>query len=174
MPPKTAYASTRANNQNGSCLLCPINLDITHAGHRLRDCFQWNLFESVMSTKAFATLMVEELDLPSSFIPLIAESIQTQVQKSKEKLKTSADHIHLFREGEALRPININVNIGGVVVTDMFEWDMNESANVPEVFATQLCSDLGLSGEFAMTIAGSIREQVINYQQVRRRREPPG
>ena len=43
---------------------------------------------------------------------------------------------------------------------DQFEWDLSNPLNSPEVFARQLCADLGLGGEFATTIAYSIRGQL--------------
>lgn len=43
---------------------------------------------------------------------------------------------------------------------DQFEWDLSNPLNSPEQFARELCADLGLGGEFATTIAYSIRGQL--------------
>ena len=45
-------------------------------------------------------------------------------------------------------------------LVDQFEWDLSNPLNNPEDFAKQLCSDLGLGGEFVTTIAYSIRGQL--------------
>ena len=43
---------------------------------------------------------------------------------------------------------------------DQFEWDLSNPLNNSEDFARQLCADLGLGGEFATTVAYSIRGQL--------------
>ena len=49
-------------------------------------------------------------------------------------------------------------------LTDQFEWDiLNTSENEPEEFATIMCDELYLPGEFSTTIAHSIREQCQMY-----------
>ena len=45
-------------------------------------------------------------------------------------------------------------------LVDQFEWDLQEPLNSPEQFATALCTDLGLGGEFVTAIAYSIRGQL--------------
>ena len=44
------------------------------------------------------------------------------------------------------------------------EWDMSEKQNTPEKFASQLCRDLGLGGEFVTAISYSIRGQLAWHQ----------
>ena len=54
----------------------------------------------------------------------------------------------------------LNIHVGNISLVDQFEWDLSNPLNSPEVFARQLCADLGLGGEFATTIAYSIRGQL--------------
>jgi hypothetical protein len=37
----------------------------------------------------------------------------------------------------------LNIHVGNVSLVDQFEWDMSESENSPEEFATKLCAELG-------------------------------
>lgn len=43
------------------------------------------------------------------------------------------------------------------------QWDMSNPDNSPEVFAENLCRELGLGGEFYTTIAYSIRGQLAYH-----------
>ena len=54
----------------------------------------------------------------------------------------------------------LNIHVGNISLVDQFEWDLSNPLNSPEQFARQLCADLGLGGEFATTIAYSIRGQL--------------
>jgi SWI/SNF-related matrix-associated actin-dependent regulator of chromatin subfamily B protein 1 len=55
--------------------------------------------------------------------------------------------------------IKLDIIIGQHQLVDQFEWDMNCPYNSPEQFAQTMCNDLCLPGEFANSIAHSIREQ---------------
>lgn len=54
----------------------------------------------------------------------------------------------------------LNIHVGNISLVDQFEWDLSNPLNSPEQFARELCADLGLGGEFATTIAYSIRGQL--------------
>ena len=38
-------------------------------------------------------------------------------------------------EGEYIRKIKLNIRIGNIIINDQFDWDVNNSNNVPEDFA---------------------------------------
>ena len=59
-----------------------------------------------------------------------------------------------------LLSLQLNIHVGNISLVDQFEWDLSNPLNSPEQFARQLCADLGLGGEFATTIAYSIRGQL--------------
>jgi SWI/SNF-related matrix-associated actin-dependent regulator of chromatin subfamily B protein 1 len=69
-------------------------------------------------------------------------------------------------EGEILKTIKLDIRIDDIVLTDQFEWDINNSNNSPEIFAKTLCADLGLGSEFILPIAHSIKEQILDHQKV--------
>jgi hypothetical protein len=50
-----------------------------------------------------------------------------------------------------------------MTLQDQFEWDVRDRQNSPELFAQRLCTDLGLSREFEVSIAHSIREQINKH-----------
>ena len=59
-----------------------------------------------------------------------------------------------------LYPLQLNIHVGNISLVDQFEWDLSNPLNSPEEFSRELCADLGLGGEFATTIAYSIRGQL--------------
>jgi len=64
---------------------------------------------------------------------------------------------------EMLRVIELDIRIDNIYLKDRFEWDINDSNNNPEMFAWNLCEELGLNEEFASRIAHKIREQIIYF-----------
>jgi len=60
--------------------------------------------------------------------------------------------------------VQLNIHVGNISLADQFEWDLSEKDNSPEEFATRLCAELGLGGEFVTTIAYSIRGQLSWHQ----------
>ena len=69
-------------------------------------------------------------------------------------------------EGEFLRKIKLNFRIGNKIITDQFMWDVNNPDNSPEDFAEVICTDLGLSSEYFLPAAHSIRQQIFDHQKV--------
>ena len=68
--------------------------------------------------------------------------------------------IYVLIAPSLLYTLQLNIHVGNISLVDQFEWDLSNPLNSPEVFARQLCADLGLGGEFATTIAYSIRGQL--------------
>lgn len=71
-----------------------------------------------------------------------------------------------FIDGEIIKPIKLDLRIDDIVISDQFEWDINNPNNNPEDFAKSLCADLGLGSIFVLPIAHSIREQILEHQKV--------
>lgn len=147
--PKTLYESASIPE-----VLIPVRLDIDIDGQKLRDTFTWNKNESLITPEQFAQILCDDLDLPtSSFVPAISQSIRQQVEQF------SSDMIPQDEEDRRII-IKLNIQVGNMSLVDQFEWDLSNPLNNPEDFAKQLCSDLGLGGEFVTTIAYSIRGQL--------------
>lgn len=75
------YSHKTLLNHSNQTKLVPIRLELEHDGVKLRDFFTWNLFESLMTPEEFASILCEDFDCPQAkeFLPLISESIRTQV-----------------------------------------------------------------------------------------------
>ena len=153
----------------------PIRLDIewehaTLGKLRLRDTFTWNLHDRHVDSTIFAESLVEDFGLPlqtsGPLVVLIVQSMEEQIQDyyphvfldegpADPNLPYSA-----HKDDELRITIKLNITIGQHTLVDQFEWDMNNSAEAPEMFARQMAQDEALSGEFVTAIAHSIREQV--------------
>ncbi|XP_013068275.2 SWI/SNF-related matrix-associated actin-dependent regulator of chromatin subfamily B member 1-A-like [Biomphalaria glabrata] len=145
-------------NSNQKEELVPIRLDMEIEGQKLRDCFTWNKNETLITPEQFAEILCDDLDLnPVNFIPAIAGAIRQQIENTAvpEGAEEQADQRVI---------IKLNIHVGNISLVDQFEWDMSESLNSPEEFATKLCAELGLGGEFVTAIAYSIRGQLSWHQ----------
>jgi SWI/SNF-related matrix-associated actin-dependent regulator of chromatin subfamily B protein 1 len=127
-------------------------------GQKLRDCFTWNKNEQLITPEQFAEILCDDLDLnPTHFMPAISQAIRQQIDAFP------VDNILEEQEDQRV-VIKLNIHVGNISLADQFEWDMSEKENSPEEFATKLCAELGLGGEFVTTIAYSIRGQLSWHQ----------
>ncbi|XP_070183184.1 SWI/SNF-related matrix-associated actin-dependent regulator of chromatin subfamily B member 1-like [Littorina saxatilis] len=145
------------STQNES--LVPIRLDMEIEGQKLRDCFTWNKNELGITPEQFAEILCDDLDLNTVlFVPAIAQAIRQQVEAHPEPTVTDE------QAPDQRVILKLNIHVGNVSLVDQFEWDMAEPENSPEEFATKLCAELGLGGEFVTAIAYSIRGQLSWHQ----------
>lgn len=139
--------------------LIPVRLDMEIEGQKLRDCFTWNKNETLMTPEQFGEILCDDLDLnPINFVPAIAGAIRQQMENT---------HVPEVGEEPGFDQrviIKLNIHVGNISLVDQFEWDMSEPDNSPEEFATKLCSELGLGGEFVTAIAYSVRGQLSWHQ----------
>jgi len=144
--------------------LIPIRLDLELEGKKLRDTFTWNKNEKLITLEAFAELLCDDLDLPcTTFIPVIVETMRTQIKQ--HEISDDDQEYYARRSSDDSSTdqrviIRLNLHVGNVSLQDQFEWDMSEPLNNPEQFATSICTELGLGGEFITAIAYSIRGQL--------------
>ncbi|XP_076472854.1 SWI/SNF-related matrix-associated actin-dependent regulator of chromatin subfamily B member 1-A-like [Babylonia areolata] len=141
-------------------VLVPIRLDVELEGQKLRDCFTWNKNEMMITPEQFAEILCDDLDLNTVlFVPAIAQSIRQQVDAHPSTELNTQDPLVDQRV-----ILKLNIHVGNISLVDQFEWDMGEPDNSPEEFATKLCAELGLGGEFVTAIAYSIRGQLGWHQ----------
>lgn len=139
--------------------LVPIRLEFDQERDRfkLRDTFLWDLNDTSYPIDAFVRSLVDDY----SFISDV--NFQTILQSVKEQIKEYKSK-PLNAIGEIRIPIKIDLLINNTQFTDQFEWDiLSEKDNDPEEFANILCDELNLPGDFATSIAFSIREQSQMY-----------
>ncbi|KAI6113412.1 hypothetical protein EDD16DRAFT_1484126 [Pisolithus croceorrhizus] len=162
-----AHAQTRTS-------LVPIRVEFDTDTHRIRDCFVWNLYETLMKPEMFARVFCADLELPA--VPW-AETVANQIRAQLEEHEGVAS-LDLGVEGwygcdplpesggeipECRVILSIDVQIATHHLTDHIEWDLL-SPLTPEDFSKQLCAELGLAGEAIPLIAHAIHEELIKHK----------
>eukprot|EP00124_Ichthyophonus_hoferi_P003386 Ihof_evm8s290 gene=Ihof_evmTU8s290 len=138
-------------------MLVPISIDLEENGYRVRENFVWNYNEPKITVEQFSQLVCDDLEVPKSMAILIMNSI-------KEQLNDFSAYNFTWETAEEHRiPISLRIFVGNTQLQDQFEWDINSTDTSPEVFASRLCADLALGGEYVSTVAHSIREQLLIY-----------
>ncbi|OQR98201.1 SWI/SNF-related matrix-associated actin-dependent regulator of chromatin [Achlya hypogyna] len=153
--PLYKYPKTMAAEDSS---LVPIRLDVDVDGYRYIDSFLLSTNESDFTYETLSSSLIRDLDLPDCFYAPIIASLKAQLAAAKKYLPWSA-----AVKSEALYRIYIKLRINDTVLLDTFEWDLHNSANDPEHFARSFCADMGLSGDFELAIAMSIRDQLQQY-----------
>lgn len=91
--------------------LVPIRVEFETDTHRIRDCFVWNLYESLIKPETFARIFCMDLDLP--IVPW-AETVANQIRAQLEEHEGVASldlgvddyiHRHADRDGESVEEI---------------------------------------------------------------------
>ncbi|PBK97360.1 SNF5-domain-containing protein [Armillaria gallica] len=152
--------------------LVPIRVEFETETHRIRDCFVWNLYENIIRPEMFAKTFCNDLDLP--IVPW-AETVANQIKAQLEDHEGIA-MMDLGIDGavngeddgreevaECRVILSIDVQIATHHLLDHIEWDLL-SPLTPEAFSTQLCADLGLSGEAVPLVAHAIHEELIRHK----------
>lgn len=147
------------NNLKKPSNLVPIRLEFEQERDRfkLRDTFLWDLNEENITIDAFARQLVDDYKfIPKAYYETIYLSIKEQVADYQSKPTKTM--------GELRIPIKVEITINNTQLNDQFEWDiLNFSENDPEDFASTMCEELNLPGEFTTAIAHTIREQTQLY-----------
>lgn len=142
-------------------ILIPIKLSVEYNNGTSKyvDCFLWNLTQSLILPEEFATIVMADLELPSSIYSIIVDSIKKQIEEykifSNLQLPTNAEY-HVI--------INLAVSLGKYLYEDRFEWDLVQNDITPEMFADIVVADMGLSLEFKPAIATSLHEVIIKLK----------
>jgi chromatin structure-remodeling complex subunit SFH1 len=89
--------------------LVPIRVEFETETQRIRDCFVWNLYETLIKPETFAKIFCMDLDLP--IVPW-AETVANQIRAQLEEHEGVAsldlgvdDHKHVDRDGETAEEI---------------------------------------------------------------------
>ncbi|KAI5981697.1 hypothetical protein EDD15DRAFT_2391667 [Pisolithus albus] len=169
--------------------LVPIRVEFDTDTHRIRDCFVWNLYETLVKPEMFARVFCADLELPA--VPW-AETVANQIRAQLEEHEGVAS-LDLGVEGcygcgdvwdsaeaeggegndqnwedggeipECRVILSIDVQIATHHLMDHIEWDLL-SPLTPEDFSKQLCAELGLAGEAIPLIAHAVHEELIKHK----------
>jgi len=60
--------------------LVPIRVEFETEAHRIRDCFTWNINESLITPESFAKIFCLDLDIPQTWAETIAAQIRAQLE----------------------------------------------------------------------------------------------
>ena len=170
--------------------LVPIRVEFETETHRIRDCFVWNLHESLVTPEQFARTFCADLDLPPvPWADTVAAQIRAQLedQDGVGSMELAVDGgIGAGESGDeipecrvilsvACFPIcvvfpnsyppgtQIDVQVDNHHLLDHIEWDLR-SGLTPEEFTRQLCLDLGLAGEAEPLIAHAVHEELMKHK----------
>ncbi|KAG2147483.1 uncharacterized protein EDB93DRAFT_1240666 [Suillus bovinus] len=161
-------AQTRAS-------LVPIRVEFETDTLRIRDCFVWNLNETLIKPELFAKVFCADLDLPAvPWVETVANQIRAQIEDhegvasmdigAENVIESSLDpHVASEEVPECRVILSIDVQIATHHLLDHIEWDLL-SPLTPEAFASQLCTELGLSGEALPLISHAIHEELIKHK----------
>ncbi|KAF4581425.1 Chromatin structure remodeling complex protein sfh1 [Pleurotus pulmonarius] len=153
--------------------LVPIRVEFETDTHRIRDCFVWNLNDTLTKPETFAKIFCADLDLsPVPWVDTVTNQIRAQLEDhegvaSMEIGMDGAMELDDEGEGEEIPDcrviVSIDVQIANHHLQDHIEWDLL-SPLTPEVFAQKLCIELGLAGEAIPLIAHAIHEELIKHK----------
>lgn len=134
-----------------------LNFDQERDRFKLRDTFLWDLNDESFPIESFVKLLLEDYKFISELhFHTVLASVNEQIKDYRKVPDKSM--------GEIRVPIKIDFVMNNTQFTDQFEWDiLNFGESDPEDFATILCDEMSLPGEFASAIAFSIREQAQMY-----------
>ncbi|KAH9172063.1 SNF5-domain-containing protein [Lactarius sanguifluus] len=157
-----------AEQAQRSVALVPIRVEFETDTHRVRDCFVWNLHESLVTPEQFARTFCADLDLPlTPWVDTVAAQIRAQLED-----QDGVGSMELAVDGggesgdeipECRVILSIDVQVDNHHLLDHIEWDLR-SGLTPEEFTHQLCLDLGLAGEAEPLIAHAVHEELMKHR----------
>ncbi|KAJ7601028.1 hypothetical protein C8J56DRAFT_24231 [Mycena floridula] len=154
--------------------LVPIRVEFETETQRVRDCFVWNLRETLIKPETFARAFCYDLELPNTpWADTVATQIRAQLEDHEAVATMGIGMDGVVDDGTSLEEgdevaecrvlLAIDVQIGNYHLVDTIEWDLL-SPLTPEVFSQKLCMELGLSGEAIPLIAHAIHEELIKHK----------
>ncbi|KAJ8464080.1 hypothetical protein ONZ45_g17361 [Pleurotus djamor] len=156
-----------------STALIPIRVEFETETHRIRDCFVWNVNDTLTKPETFAKIFCNDLDLPlNPWAETVTNQIRAQLEEHEgvatmEIGMDGAVDMDLDPDGEELPEcrviVGIDVQIANHHLQDHIEWDLL-SPLTPEVFSQKLCMELGLSGEAVPLIAHAVHEELVKHK----------
>lgn len=146
-------------NAKAAKQIVPIRLEFDQERDRfkLRDTFLWDLSDTSYPIEAFLRNLIDDYSFISEInFQTVLQSVNEQIKDYRAKPANAIGEIRI--------PIKIDLLINNTQFTDQFEWDiLSDKDTDPEEFATTLCDELSLPGDFATAISFSIREQSQMY-----------
>lgn len=154
-------------------VLIPIRIELDTDRYRIRDCFMWNLNESLITPASFAQIFCYDLGLEAYYMEQVSNQISAQLEEHGATAALDLP-VNTEREGEILHEddagpgdcrvvLQIDVQIGTKHMLDHIEWDLR-SPLTPEEYTSVFCADVGLSSEAVPMIAHAIHEELLKHK----------
>ncbi|KAF5340762.1 hypothetical protein D9611_007496 [Ephemerocybe angulata] len=151
--------------------LVPIRVEFETETLRVRDCFVWNVNETLIKPESFARVFCNDLDLPlNPWAETVAAQIRAQIEEYQDvaAMELGMDGAVNTEDGPEEVPecrviLSIDVQIANHHLMDQIEWDLL-SPLTPEEFSRKLCSELGLTGEAIPLIAHAVHEELVKHK----------
>ncbi|KAF6755936.1 hypothetical protein DFP72DRAFT_1169373 [Ephemerocybe angulata] len=151
--------------------LVPIRVEFETETLRVRDCFVWNVNETLIKPESFARVFCNDLDLPlNPWAETVAAQIRAQIEEYQDvaAMELGMDGAVNTEMGSEEVPecrviLSIDVQIANHHLMDQIEWDLL-SPLTPEEFSRKLCSELGLTGEAIPLIAHAVHEELVKHK----------
>lgn len=142
--------------------LLPLVIDETTEGRRYRDFFLWDPNNGV-NLHEFIETLIADAKLPSIAVKNITESCQQQIEKFQNAPTPSEEDVR----DDLLRGyivIEFRDSFRGIRVADKFLWNVYDDFVSPEKFSQEYVLDVGLSSEWAVLLAHTIRTKVYEHR----------
>lgn len=138
-------------------LLVPIELNVEISGKLLYMYTQWDVNERSLSPELVAERIRRAKNLGKEFSDPAAKQIREALFDAGILCAPPPDWVG------ARRHVSIEIELNGWgSVKEEFEWDLAMGLeNSPEVFAQDLCMDLGVPEKFVWIVAKEIRQKLI-------------
>ncbi|SCU87568.1 LAFA_0E07536g1_1 [Lachancea sp. 'fantastica'] len=151
-------ALSKQTNAHLAPVIIPIRLNVEHNGHKVIDFFTWNLNDQSITPDQFAAIYCQDLDFPvtAAVCGQISASITEQLQEYSTLASVVVPDLHVI--------INLTCNLDDKMYEDNFEWDLNDQTLTPELFASTVVQDLGLTREFAPAISHALHEALLRVR----------
>ncbi len=135
--------------------LFPVSLDLP--SWNLRDSFMWPS-DNGMQPQEYAAVLVKDYGLPEEAVRVVAKKLAAQIARFGDVWEAKWQQLSSGGARRAeVRQLVLEVDLGECVLRDRFEWDINNLANSPELFAEELVCDLALKREHEVLIVHAIR-----------------
>ncbi len=183
---RTSPEEKLAERAQRSVALVPTRVEFEMDMHRVRDCFVWNLHESLVTPEQFARTFCADLDLLlAPWADTVAAQIRAQLEDQDgvgsmelavdraARAETRSQNAVLFSACVPGIPPLINrlphqppkhyMQVDNHYLFDHVEWDLRPGLT-PEEFTHQFCLDLGLAGEAEPLIAHAVHEEHMKHR----------
>lgn len=170
--PKLSEQASDARAFGGEALI-PVTVIERFGRKDFEDFFLWNVYETSVTPEAFVAALVSDNDLPSVLEGRILASVKKQlVYWGFGKRLVLPEDIKAEDIERGVVKLDLKVRMDNLEYRDILFWNPHDTNNSPEVFSTSLCTDLGLTGEWALRISHSIRLQLLRHILAIYRRHP--